>query len=348
MIRVYLAFHNDLGVIAAKVLRIEKFDEKEWDAAGALNKPEFQCPFVVKYLFAKQFENDVVILMSYANAKSLDVIVKNQYQFLSIPTFRALAKQLLEGLRIIHSAKLIHRDIKSENIMLHAQQGNVKAKIADFGLAKINQENQLKITSCGTPLNMAPELVNHSFYSDNKVDIWSLGVVFFQLLTHEYPIQAGGFPELQNKMAWMKRINRHAAIKDDILWDLLSKMLNFDPKQRYSAEQALQHPFFTSQQASSEISQYALQIAQSATNAQQKGETWITIYDTNATFIVPSPEIKIYRSPSPSTMSSTNIKLPSPDVKLPPVPKTTELRKKEKKKKELNKKEKIMKEQYKK
>ncbi|KAA6369056.1 MAG: hypothetical protein EZS28_035417, partial [Streblomastix strix] len=166
--RVYLAFHNDIGVIAAKVLRIEKFDEKEWDAAGALNKPEFQCPFVVKYLFAKQFENDVVILMSYANAKSLDVIVKNQYQFLSIPTFRALAKQLLEGLRIIHSAKLIHRDIKSENIMLHAQQGNVKAKIADFGLAKINQENQLKITSCGTPLNMAPELVNHSFYSDNK------------------------------------------------------------------------------------------------------------------------------------------------------------------------------------
>ncbi|KAA6360622.1 MAG: hypothetical protein EZS28_043851 [Streblomastix strix] len=52
MIRVYLAFHNELGVIAAKVLRIEKFDEKEWDAAGALNKPEFQCPFVVKYLFA--------------------------------------------------------------------------------------------------------------------------------------------------------------------------------------------------------------------------------------------------------------------------------------------------------
>ncbi|KAA6402327.1 MAG: putative CAMK/CAMKL/MARK protein kinase [Streblomastix strix] len=291
--RVYLAFHYELGVIAAKVLLIEKFDEKEWDAAGALNKPEYQCPFVVNYLFARKFENNVVILMSYANAKSLDVIVKNKNLILPIPSFRALAKQLIEGLRIIHSANLIHRDIKAENIMLHSQRGNIKAKIADFGLAKIKQDFQLQITSCGTPLNMAPELVNHSFYSDNKVDIYSLGVVFFQLLIRDYPINAGSIKELGNKMIQMKRISRPSAIKDDLLWDLLSKMLNFDPKQRYSAEQALQHPFFTSQQANSQISQYALQIAQSAKNAQQRGETWVTIYDTNPTFIVPSPEIKV-------------------------------------------------------
>ncbi|KAA6401819.1 MAG: putative Serine/threonine-protein kinase ATG1a [Streblomastix strix] len=275
---VYQAFHKDYGVIAAKVMRLEKFDKKEWDAVQVLNKPEFQCPFLMKYLFARQLDNYVVIVMSYANTKSLDNIIKIHNQHLSMTTYRALAKQLLEGLKIIHSAKLIHRDIKSENILLHTEHGTTKVQIADFGLAKICAEEQMAITTCGTPLNM--------------VDIYSMGVVLFQLAAHEYPIQAKSISELQQKLK-LKRINRPSVLKDDLLWDLLSQMLNFDPNRRISAEQALQHPFFTSQQAQSEITQLVKELTQNAINAQQRGETWVTEYDINSSFIVPSSDIAV-------------------------------------------------------
>ncbi|KAA6365525.1 MAG: hypothetical protein EZS28_038948 [Streblomastix strix] len=153
--RVYLSFHKELVLIAAKVLRLEKFDEREWDAAGVLQQPEFLCPFILKYLLAKKFQSDVVILMEYANSKSLETIVKDKMHNLSSGSYRALAKQILEGMRVAHSSGLIHRDIKAENIMLHSANGSTKIKIADFGLAKIAKQAQLLVTACGTPLNMA-------------------------------------------------------------------------------------------------------------------------------------------------------------------------------------------------
>ncbi|KAA6369933.1 MAG: hypothetical protein EZS28_034541 [Streblomastix strix] len=141
--RVYLSYNNELSIIAAKVMRLEKFDQREWDAAGKLNQPEFQCPFIMKYLRAKAFQTDAVILMEYANAKSLDSIVKDKTKNLSI-----------EGMRLVHAAGLIHRDIKAENIMMHSSNGSTKVKIADFGLAKVISEAQMAVTALGTPFNM--------------------------------------------------------------------------------------------------------------------------------------------------------------------------------------------------
>ncbi|KAA6384747.1 MAG: putative SNF1A/AMP-activated protein kinase [Streblomastix strix] len=264
--RVYLSYHNELGIIAAKVMKIEKFDKREWDAAGALSKPGFVCPFIMKYLLARQFQNEVVILMEYANAKSLDSIVKDKTQYLTSATYRALSKQILEGIRMVHAVGLIHRDIKPENIMMHSANGNIIVKIADFGLAKVMLAGQMGVTSYGTPLNMAPELVVRTVMATNKVDIYSVGTVLFQLATHEYPIKAMNVPDLQSKIK-NSRIDRHPALKDDLQWDFLSKLLEFDPNKRLSAEQALQHPYFTSPQALAEITPEIIQITQNGVNS---------------------------------------------------------------------------------
>ncbi|KAA6383652.1 MAG: hypothetical protein EZS28_020821 [Streblomastix strix] len=207
---VYLSYNNELGVIVAKVMRIEKFDEREWDAAGKLNQPEFRCPFIMKQ-DKESFKRDLQ-----------STVKTNPYE------------SFLEGIAVAHSAEFIHGNIKAENIMMHSSNGSTKVKIADFGLAKVDASKQMGVTACGIPLNM--------------VDIWSVGVVLFQLRTHEYPIQAGSILELTKKMASGKII-RPTSIQDDQLWNLLTKLLEFDPIKRISAAEALRHPYFTSPRA---------------------------------------------------------------------------------------------------
>ncbi|KAA6353802.1 MAG: putative CBL-interacting protein kinase 31, partial [Streblomastix strix] len=156
-------------------------------------------PFVVKYFAQKQHEEKAYILLEFANMKSLNQIIELKSD-LSRGTIRAIAKQLIEGIRLIHSRGLIHRNIKGENILLHQRKsGRVYIKITDFGLVKFQNiiEQTMQMSLKGTPLNMAPELLIGEGKADSKVDIWSAGVVLFQLVAHEYPIKAKSIPELQ-------------------------------------------------------------------------------------------------------------------------------------------------------
>ncbi|KAA6365825.1 MAG: putative CAMK protein kinase, partial [Streblomastix strix] len=263
-----------IGLVAAKVMRKELFDAAEWNAANFLNQGR-QIPFVAQFIAKREFDELV----------SLDHIIKRNYD-LSEGTIRVIAKQLFEGLRLIHEKGLVHRDIKGENIMLHSPRGSgrVYVKIGDFGLVKFQdlQKQTMLMSAKGTPLNMAPELVIGDRKADAKVDVWSMGVVLFQLVAHEYPIKATS----------NKTIDRPIIIKDDLFWDLLVNLLAFDRTKRFSAEQALQHPYFTSTQALNEISQESHQIATSAQLAKSNGDTNITIYDIDPSYSLNGNEIK--------------------------------------------------------
>ncbi|KAA6366662.1 MAG: hypothetical protein EZS28_037811, partial [Streblomastix strix] len=199
------------------------------------------------------------------------------------------------GLRIIHAKGLVHRDIKGENLMMHCPPGSnrVIVKIADFGLVKDQGALQqtMLMSAKGTPLNMAPELVIGDGRASAKVDIYSAGVVIYQLAYHEYPIKAGSIQDLM-KLMQQQKISRPAVIKDNLLWNFICHCLNFDRTQRYSAEQALQDPYFTGPLAQQEISQEARQIAVQLQLAQQNGDKSVTLYDINPSFTVPKTEIK--------------------------------------------------------
>ncbi|KAA6370760.1 MAG: putative cytochrome P450, partial [Streblomastix strix] len=233
------------------------------------------------FKFARQFDDLVVILMEFANLKSLDHIIKRNYD-LSGGTVRAIAKQLFEGLKFIHAKGLVHRDIRGENILMHCPPGSQRViiKIADFGLVKIQDLilRTMLMSAKGTQQNMAPELVSGDRKADSKVDIWSVGVVLFQLVAHQYPIKATSVPELQTLMRQNKTINRPSLIRDNLFWDLLNHLLDFDRKSRFSADQALQHPYFTCEQAQNEISQYSHQIASASLALQQNGDRIIRVW----------------------------------------------------------------------
>ncbi|KAA6387299.1 MAG: hypothetical protein EZS28_017175 [Streblomastix strix] len=143
---VYLVFHQEEGVVATKIMKPEKFDKREWDAAIQLTK-QGKNIYVLQYLSYSPQNSYVKMFMKYANMKTLSSIIENTDKFLPLYINRALMKQILEGMRVFHIAGLIHRDIKCDNILLHCPPGSgrVHAKISDFGFAKKENVNIIDI-----------------------------------------------------------------------------------------------------------------------------------------------------------------------------------------------------------
>ncbi|KAA6389144.1 MAG: hypothetical protein EZS28_015329 [Streblomastix strix] len=267
ILRVLLIHSEKLGLHVAKVIQSKLFDKNEWDAAGKLEIGQ-HIPFIVQFISAKHFGESVVILLEFANLKLKDFDLFTP-------------KELFIGISKLRIYCCIIQEI---------------VKIADFRLVKLEDQvlHTMKMSAKGTPLNMAPELVIGDGNANAKVDVWSAGVVLFQLAGHEYPLKASNLQELimQANLMRQQTINRPAAIRDNLLWDLLIHLLAFDRKDRPTAEQALRHPYFTGENAQKEIMADAFQIAVDARMAKKSGDTSITQYDIDASYIVSGIEIK--------------------------------------------------------
>ena len=112
----------------------------------------------------------------------------SQATFLCLEQALRVLVEVLKGLKCIHEKNFIHRDIKSENILLKkGEGGEVIYKIADFGFARSIGGVGAK-THCGTEKYMAPEILSNSYYGIS-VDIWALGVLFYFMLFAEYPFK---------------------------------------------------------------------------------------------------------------------------------------------------------------
>ncbi|KAJ2851375.1 serine/threonine protein kinase [Coemansia brasiliensis] len=186
-----------------------------------------------------------LVLDLASDGELFDEIVSRQY--LSEDDSRRVLLQLLLAIRHLHRMGIVHRDIKLENILL-ADKQNLRLKLADFGLAKIVGEQTFMKTVCGTPMYVAPEVltVRQVGMYDNLVDIWSLGVVLYICLC--------GFPPFSDELA-------PPPMRDQIIagmysfpsdpWDhispeaidLVCRMLQVDPRNRITVDQALAHPW---------------------------------------------------------------------------------------------------------
>ena len=115
-----------------------------------------------------------------------------------------IVHQIMLGLNYMHNRNITHRDIKPENILLMSDDiNNFDIKIADLGFAQKFDKNSGLDLVLGTPLYMAPELVKHKKYSE-KVDVWSLGIITFQLLSGRTPFDAKN----------IKKINQNILFKE--------------------------------------------------------------------------------------------------------------------------------------
>ena len=143
---------------------------------------------VIKIVESFTEANRFYIVLEYCEGGTLKEKLKNMKKIGK--KFKiSIICELVRAVYYVHSENIIHRDIKLDNILLR----NGVLKLTDFGLSVVNSGNA--ITSCGTPLNMAPEMFSSEKY-DKNVDIWSLGCVAYEILKNKHPFQASNLVAL--------------------------------------------------------------------------------------------------------------------------------------------------------
>jgi serine/threonine-protein kinase ULK/ATG1 len=193
---------------------------------------------ILKIYDCKQTENNIYLMLEYCELSGYDYLKKHGGKLQEHHAV-SFIKQILNGFKSLVQHNIIHRDIKLDNIMLQKKQikGNAIPKIIDFGFSS---KTSLTDTMLGTPLTMAPEILDSKSY-DNKIDIWSLGVVFYQLIAGKYPFTATNITDLRE--LYEQPIEFDFKISDSCK-NLICEMLTIDVGKRISWEQLFKHPVF--------------------------------------------------------------------------------------------------------
>jgi hypothetical protein len=205
-----------------------------------MKKAKHRC--VVEFMEAYLVGEKVWVVMELMDAGCLTDVLDEYHDVpMEEPEMARICYDVLEGLKHMHSMNFVHRDIKSDNVLLNSK-GEIK--LADFGFsAELTQEKLKRTSVIGTPYWMPPEVINGEEY-DVKVDVWSLGIMVMEMCEGEPPymdfpplralflITTKGIPPLAQEDKWTKDLK-----------DFRALCITVDPSARPDATGMLNHPF---------------------------------------------------------------------------------------------------------
>eukprot|EP01126_Amoeba_proteus_P010979 TRINITY_DN14352_c0_g1_i1.p1 TRINITY_DN14352_c0_g1~~TRINITY_DN14352_c0_g1_i1.p1 ORF type:complete len:267 (-),score=53.65 TRINITY_DN14352_c0_g1_i1:54-854(-) len=242
-------------LFAIKIIDKEKTYGKDKKMLTQLNREidilrKIKHPNCVNFYGMTNGQKYLYIYLEYAEGGELFKKISEKGR-LTEREARRLFMQLLQAVNYLHKRGIAHRDLKPENILLD-KNGNVK--VSDFGLARLMEESAMMTTLCGTPQYVAPEVIRIGMpnsdpevpgYSD-KVDMWSLGVTLYLLLTGELPFNG------EDRIKLFRNIEEGNYSFPSTLWsgisteaqDLVVRLLDVNPSTRLTSDEAIEHPWF--------------------------------------------------------------------------------------------------------
>uniref|UniRef100_A0ACB8G4B5 Serine/threonine protein kinase, STE, PAK/STE20 n=1 Tax=Sphaerodactylus townsendi TaxID=933632 RepID=A0ACB8G4B5_9SAUR len=225
--------------VAVKMMDLRKQQRRELLFNEVVIMRDYQHVNVVEMYKSYLVGDELWVLMEFLQGGALtDILSQIRLNEEQIAT---VCESVLQALAYLHSQGVIHRDIKSDSILL-TLDGRVK--LSDFGFcAQISKDVPKRKSLVGTPYWMAPEVISRSPYT-TEVDIWSLGIMVIEMVDGEPPYFS------DSPVQAMKRLRdspppkiKNSHKTSPVLRDFLERMLTRDPLERATAQELLDHPF---------------------------------------------------------------------------------------------------------
>ncbi|XVE73609.1 hypothetical protein DITRI_Ditri11bG0132600 [Diplodiscus trichospermus] len=212
---------------------------KEISILSTINHPN-----IIHFFEAFETEDRIFLVLEYCDGGDLAAYI-HRHGKVSEEVARHFMRQLAAGLQVLQEKHLIHRDLKPQNLLLSTKAATPQLKIGDFGFARSLTPQDLADTLCGSPLYMAPEIIQNQKY-DAKADLWSVGAILFQLVTGKPPFDGNNQLQLFQNILRSTELHFPEGALEELhpdCVDLCRSLLRWNPVERLTFKEFFNHKF---------------------------------------------------------------------------------------------------------